>query len=47
MRTATVLWWFFNDSEGNKLSTTVYKFSVVLIYVPSTKSHSQAVSGGI
>ena len=27
MKTATVLWWFFNDSEGNKLSTTVYNFS--------------------
>ena len=50
MRTATALWWFI-DSEGNKLSTKVHKlvgtFLVLLIYVPSTESDSQAISGGI
>ena len=50
MRTATALWWFI-DSGVDKLSAKVHKFvgtcSVMMIYVSSTESDSQAVSGGI
>ena len=50
MRTATALWWFI-DSGVDKLSTKVHKFMgtclVMVIYVSSTESNSQAVSGGI
>ena len=51
MRTATALWWFLvivkEISSALQFISLVGTFSVVLIYVPSTESDSQAVSGGI